>query len=346
MFPNVPTNTPNFMNVQPNQMNAANGNQVNPLSNLLGIVQQNAQAQQAQAQEQQLLNGLTMLANPNIFSMGTAPKLPVPPVPKVEKKCFGCGKFLKDLTDHTNASDCPVRLKKEMDKMRSMMAAIKQEQVDPLLPIKQEQQASQPSQPGNSLVPFNAFTNQNTQMAPPPTMMSQQQVQQQEMQMPNLQFKLDELADKMGERTIKTIEEVLTPISAQIGDRFKEVNDNLLDLKTQMPLLKSDLAETKGKVEALEKLIGEVGKVTSRNDTAIGHLAGEVTKLAGKASAKPVLGRAKSMSGGLTPLHSEIDKSKKKKKKPTEADEAPVTPSTAGSQSARAARAEKRGSKE
>ena len=41
-------------------------------------------------------------------------------------------------------------------------------------------------------------------------------------------------------------------------------------------------------MEALEKLIGEYGKITSRNDTAIGHQAGEVSKLTGKASAKPV----------------------------------------------------------
>ena len=108
----------------------------------------------------------------------------------------------------------------------------------------------------------------------------------------------------MGERTVKMIEDVLTPLSAQIGERFKEVNDTLIDLQTQLPLLKSDLADVKGKVdcsnkgvydkmEALEKLIGEYGKITSRNDTAIGHQAGEVSKLTGKASAKPVQGRAR-----------------------------------------------------
>ena len=50
-------------------------------------------------------------------------------------------------------------------------------------------------------------------------------------------------------------------------------------------------------MEALEKLIGEYGKITSRNDTAIGHQAGEVSKLTGKASAKPVQGRARSVDG-------------------------------------------------
>ena len=276
---------PNFLNVQQPNPNLSNNNGGNPLSSLLSMAQQNAEAQQRAQQEQQVLTGLTMLANPNVYS--TSHGAPKPP--PVRKKCYGCGKYLDELTDHTNASDCPVKMRKDMEKMRSMMTMIKQESAEPLLPMQNPSQTTmqppnQMVQPPNQMVPFN-------QAAPQPQYQAQPAI--------DIQGRFDEFATKISASTVKMIEEVLHPLSEQIGERFKEVNDNLLDVQTQMPLLKSDLAEVKGKAHhahqvihakmaELEKMIGDVGKVTSRNDTAIGHMADEVAKLNGKASAKPV----------------------------------------------------------